>query len=241
MEFPSSLNQEAGSSSDDSNSSSKDISSPCNDQEQTSRYGQIDDSPLVNESSPSSSLAMPSVVCIDEQEIPSTSSPASSNGLIGQQIILVESIDGEVMVEVPVDSKEMISTSTNTDSPPESPLNDYKNKSSIRKFSQKSRRATPYSRRKKASYVESSSSSDEQDDYIVVGGRRERKRDQNRTAASRYRAKKRSEQEVLSMEEGQLLSKNKELSQTADRLSTEIGYLKGLMREMLVAKGLLKT
>lgn len=248
MEIPFTSSPDAGLSSIDSSSSRDTSTSPSVDEEPTSNCVQVqtpevvEDSPLVIESaSPSSSLTIPSVSCVYDQEIPSTSSPKPSSNDVMGQIILVESIDGEMMVEVPVDSQEMISTSTNTDSLSESPLNDSKSsRGSVKKSSLKSRRSTPYSRRKKVCNVESSSSSDEQDDYVMVGGRKERKRDQNRTAASRYRAKKRAEQDVLLAEEEVLLAKNKELAQKANQLSTEIGYLKDLMREMLISKGLLK-
>lgn len=199
----------------------------------------VGDNPFVIESSPSSSLEVPSVTCADEQKVPLTPPPASNEEIIGQQIILFESIDGEMIVEIPAEPRSVMSTSTsNTDSPPPSPLNDSVRKSTM-KSSSKSRRSTPYSRSKKKNYAESLSSSDDEE-YVMVGGRRERKRDQNRTAASRYRAKKRAEQEVMNDEEAVLLAKNKELSQKVNQLSSEIGYLKGLMREMLISRGLLK-
>jgi cyclic AMP-dependent transcription factor ATF-4 len=66
--------------------------------------------------------------------------------------------------------------------------------------------------------------------------KKERKRDQNKTAATRYRLKKRSEADVLSKEESLLLERNTELKSSVDKLANEIGYLKGLMREILAAK-----
>jgi len=66
--------------------------------------------------------------------------------------------------------------------------------------------------------------------------KKERKRDQNKTAATRYRLKKRSEQDLLSKEESLLLERNTELKSSVDKLANEIGYLKGLMREILAKR-----
>ncbi|GAB6025852.1 hypothetical protein CHUAL_011831 [Chamberlinius hualienensis] len=70
--------------------------------------------------------------------------------------------------------------------------------------------------------------------------RKERKKHQNRNAATKYRQKKRAEQEKIGSEEKDLEFKNKELKQKFESLSTEIAYLKGLMREILTARGMLK-
>lgn len=208
---------------------------------------QVDDSPLSAQPSPSSSLEPTSLTCVedtndDDDDMPSVSSPGQSNELPGQQVILMEPFDEEIIVEIPLDPRETLSPSTSTDSQPESLSNSGSRKAPRKVPIKSSRRAKPYSRQKPPPQDsdESSSSSDEQDGYVMRGGRKERKRDQNRTAAWRYRVKKRAEQEVLNVEEAELLEINKELSQKASQLSTEIGYLKGLMREMLISKGLLR-
>lgn len=66
--------------------------------------------------------------------------------------------------------------------------------------------------------------------------RRERKKEQNRTAALRYREKKRSEQDVLQLEADELVEKNKALSDKVDSLTREIKYLKDLMAEVQKAR-----
>lgn len=67
-----------------------------------------------------------------------------------------------------------------------------------------------------------------------------KKRCQNKTAATRYRNKKKLEFGFLRETERSLLGKNKELINNTFKLETEISYLKGLMKDILVAKGLLK-
>lgn len=62
--------------------------------------------------------------------------------------------------------------------------------------------------------------------------RRERKREQNKTAASKYRQRKRAEQGDFLSEHGQLEKRNVELKSRVDELTREINYLKGLISEI---------
>lgn len=72
----------------------------------------------------------------------------------------------------------------------------------------------------------------------VKPARKERKKVQNRTAAYRYRLKKRLEKEGRQVEISHLESINKRLTAEAEDLQREIGYLKSLMSEMFQkAKG----
>ncbi|NXP14752.1 ATF4 factor, partial [Thinocorus orbignyianus] len=64
-----------------------------------------------------------------------------------------------------------------------------------------------------------------------------KKMEQNKTAATRYRQKKRAEQEALSGECRDLEQKNQALKEKADSLSKEIQYLKDLIEEVRKAKG----
>ncbi|CAI5785990.1 cyclic AMP-dependent transcription factor ATF-4 [Podarcis lilfordi] len=64
-----------------------------------------------------------------------------------------------------------------------------------------------------------------------------KKMEQNKTAATRYRQKKRLEQEALSGECRELEQKNETLREKADSLSKEIQYLKDLIEEVRKAKG----
>uniref|UniRef100_A0AAY3ZW00 Cyclic AMP-dependent transcription factor ATF-4 n=1 Tax=Denticeps clupeoides TaxID=299321 RepID=A0AAY3ZW00_9TELE len=63
-----------------------------------------------------------------------------------------------------------------------------------------------------------------------------KKMEQNKTAATRYRQKKRAEQEVLHSECTELEQKNRELAERADSISREIQYLKDLLEEVRSAK-----
>ncbi|CAH1180456.1 unnamed protein product [Phaedon cochleariae] len=66
-----------------------------------------------------------------------------------------------------------------------------------------------------------------------------RKKEQNKNAATRYRMKKKAEVEVILHEEKEMLSANTKLSDKVTDLEREIKYLKGLMRDLFKAKGLI--
>ncbi|CAH2039709.1 unnamed protein product, partial [Iphiclides podalirius] len=70
--------------------------------------------------------------------------------------------------------------------------------------------------------------------------RRSRKKEQNKNAATRYRQKKKAEIEVLLNEEQALRTRHTELGDKCSDLQREIRYIKGLMRDLLKAKGLIK-
>ncbi|XP_037327989.2 cyclic AMP-dependent transcription factor ATF-4 [Pungitius pungitius] len=59
-----------------------------------------------------------------------------------------------------------------------------------------------------------------------------KKMEQNKTAATRYRQKRRVEQDLLNTECEELEKRNSELSDKADSISREIQYLKDLMEEV---------
>ncbi|XP_020285020.1 activating transcription factor of chaperone-like isoform X2 [Pseudomyrmex gracilis] len=67
-----------------------------------------------------------------------------------------------------------------------------------------------------------------------------RKKEQNKNAATRYRQKKKQEIKEIQGEERELADHNEKLKTQVKDLQREIGYLKGLMRDLLKAKGLLK-
>ncbi|EEZ99481.1 activating transcription factor of chaperone [Tribolium castaneum] len=69
--------------------------------------------------------------------------------------------------------------------------------------------------------------------------KKSRKKEQNKNAATRYRMKKKAEVEVILSEEKQLSMKNEELDAKINDLQREIKYLKGLMRDLFKAKGLI--
>lgn len=64
-----------------------------------------------------------------------------------------------------------------------------------------------------------------------------KKMEQNKTAATRYRQKKRVEQELLQTECDELEKKNHELAEKAESISREIQYLKDLMEEVRKRRG----
>lgn len=70
--------------------------------------------------------------------------------------------------------------------------------------------------------------------------KRIRKKEQNKNAATRYRQKKKAEIEEILGEEKGLEEMNAELQLKVSDLSREIKYLKGLMRDLFKAKGLIK-
>lgn len=71
--------------------------------------------------------------------------------------------------------------------------------------------------------------------------KKERKRGQNKTAATRYRQKKKAEKEHVYEEVTDLEDKNEMLKGKVDQLSQEIIYVKDLIAEVYVAKGLIKS
>ncbi|KAM6216485.1 cyclic AMP-dependent transcription factor ATF-4 [Rhynchocyon petersi] len=64
-----------------------------------------------------------------------------------------------------------------------------------------------------------------------------KKMEQNKTAATKYRQKKRAEQEALTGECKELEKKNESLKEKADSLAKEIQYLKDLIEEVRRARG----
>ncbi|XP_029446044.1 cyclic AMP-dependent transcription factor ATF-4 [Rhinatrema bivittatum] len=63
-----------------------------------------------------------------------------------------------------------------------------------------------------------------------------KKMEQNKTAATRYRQKKRAEHEAVSGECRELEDKNNRLKEKVDALTKEISYLKDLIEEVRIAK-----
>lgn len=62
--------------------------------------------------------------------------------------------------------------------------------------------------------------------------KKQKKMEQNKTAATRYRQKKRAEQDALLVEHAQLERKNMELTEKSESIAREIEYLKELMEEV---------
>lgn len=73
----------------------------------------------------------------------------------------------------------------------------------------------------------------------TVEDKKVRKKEQNKNAATRYRQKKKAEIKEIVGEEQELADYNDNLQDQVKELSREIGYLKGLMRDLFRAKGLM--
>lgn len=69
--------------------------------------------------------------------------------------------------------------------------------------------------------------------------RQSRKKEQNKTAANRYRLKKKAEIEILLDEERELQTQNDKLQKQYDEVSREASYIKRLLRAAFEAKGIL--
>ncbi|CAK9817065.1 Activating transcription factor of chaperone [Anthophora plagiata] len=74
----------------------------------------------------------------------------------------------------------------------------------------------------------------------TVEDKKVRKKEQNKNAATRYRQKKKQEIKEIIGEERELIEHNEKLKNQVTDLQREIGYLKGLMRDLFKAKGLIK-
>ncbi|XP_054850670.1 cyclic AMP-dependent transcription factor ATF-5 [Eublepharis macularius] len=68
------------------------------------------------------------------------------------------------------------------------------------------------------------------------GDRRQKKRDQNKTAALRYRQRKRAEHEALGDECQALEARNRDLREKAESIEREIQYVKDLLIEVYKAR-----
>lgn len=69
--------------------------------------------------------------------------------------------------------------------------------------------------------------------------KKSRKKEQNKNAATRYRLKKKAEVEEILNEERSIQKDNDELENKVNDLQREVRYLKGLMRDLFKAKGLI--
>jgi len=74
----------------------------------------------------------------------------------------------------------------------------------------------------------------------TLSDRKERKKLQNKNAATRYRQKKKEENNLIDSEIQQLERKNRELREKEDQMKREIEYLKRLMSDVYKARGIIK-
>uniref|UniRef100_A0A3B5LTM5 Cyclic AMP-dependent transcription factor ATF-4 n=1 Tax=Xiphophorus couchianus TaxID=32473 RepID=A0A3B5LTM5_9TELE len=97
---------------------------------------------------------------------------------------------------------------------------------------QKSPRSRPYPDPKHRASPPSPSTDDLTSTSKAPRDKKQKKMEQNKTAATRYRQKKRAEQDSLLVEHAQLERKNVELTEKAESMTREIEYLKELMEEV---------
>lgn len=71
---------------------------------------------------------------------------------------------------------------------------------------------------------------------VPTGERKQKKRDQNKTAAHRYRVRKRAELDCLEEELHGLEGQNRELRDKAESVEREIQYVKDLLIEVYKAR-----
>lgn len=71
---------------------------------------------------------------------------------------------------------------------------------------------------------------------VQTGERKQKKRDQNKTAAHRYRVRKRAELDSLEEELHGLEGQNRELRDKAESVEREIQYVKDLLIEVYKAR-----
>ncbi|XP_037111880.1 activating transcription factor 4b [Syngnathus acus] len=84
--------------------------------------------------------------------------------------------------------------------------------------------------------VKSSSGAAERGTLKAPKNKKLKKMEQNKTAATRYRQKRKVEQDALSTEHSMLERKNVELKEKAESMAREIEYLKELMEEVRLAR-----
>lgn len=96
------------------------------------------------------------------------------------------------------------------------------------------------SRKQQSSYVSNKNRHHKPYSRPSVEDKKVRKKEQNKNAATRYRQKKKQEIKDILGEERELTEHNEKLQCQVKDLQREIGYLKGLMRDLFKAKGLIK-
>jgi len=106
-------------------------------------------------------------------------------------------------------------------------------------FVQNRNRASPYS--KDPDYTVTPRVKSQSSKKTKTLDKKLRKKEQNKTAALRYRVKKREEADTIQSEVDGLESRNGELKGKVEELEREIKYMKELMREVYMAKGLIKN
>jgi len=197
-------------------------------------------SPLVDSpSSPVYTLDLGSEVDVSESEVKPV--VASVVPTTVPRLVLSLSPTRIVLVLAPKDEIGIATTTTVTttsevihSSPPASPPRS----SRSRPYPEPKHKASPASSSATSVKVKSlpGAGGEERTSLKTVKNKKLKKMEQNKTAATRYRQKKRAEQESLLAEHEVLERKNMELTERAESMAREIEYLKELMAEVRMAR-----
>ncbi|XP_057716547.1 activating transcription factor 4b [Corythoichthys intestinalis] len=190
-----------------------DLPSPCSP---------CDDTPA---SSPTYTLDLGSEVDVPMDEV----KPEATVVPQVQRIVLSLSPTRIVLVLAPKDGSGVTASTRSNVSHSSSPAKS----SRARPYPDPKQKETPLSPTVK---VKSSPGMNERETLKAPKNRKLKKMEQNKTAATRYRQKKRAEQDALLTEHSMLERKNVELQEKSESMAREIEYLKELMEEVRVAR-----
>ncbi|KAL3066250.1 hypothetical protein OYC64_016244 [Pagothenia borchgrevinki] len=171
---------------------------------------------------------------------------------LGSEVDVLEVLSSPVVLPSPPPSGHMLVVNALPDQPIKTspPSSDCESDSGIESFTDSpprllsspptptlpsSSRTKPYSKKPEPSSSSSSSISIKMKSVSgapKVVEKKLKKMEQNKTAATRYRQKKRVEQDLVSEECEELMKKNEALEERAEAISREINYLKELMEEV---------
>ncbi|XP_059204995.1 activating transcription factor 4b [Centropristis striata] len=192
-------------------------------------------SPLVESpSSPTYTLDLGSEVDVSESEVKPVVAPVVAP-VVSAVPRLVLSLSPTRIVLVLAPKNEIGITTTVTTTPqihPSPPASPPPKPSRSRPYPEPTYKASPPSPSATSVKVKR----DERETMKAPKAKKLKKMEQNKTAATRYRQKKRTEQESLVTEHTLLERKNMELKEKAESMAREIEYLKELMEEVRQAR-----
>lgn len=151
------------------------------------------------------------------------------------RIVLVLSPKEEVNAMITLPGEMVVENSQSSTSPdPQTPTSPQSRSSRVKPYSTPDSKPTQNQQSELPTIsgrVKSASGS-----KVVVEKKKLKKMEQNKTAATRYRQKKRAEQDSLQSECAVLEERNQELTEKAESIAKEIQYLKELMEEVKRAR-----
>ncbi|XDV13555.1 hypothetical protein PO909_001941 [Leuciscus waleckii] len=188
--------------------------------------------------SPSDTLELGCEVDIAEVQSPppvEMQVPKIVLSLTPTRIVLVLSPKEEVNAMITLPGEMVVENSqSSTSSDPQTPTSPQSHSSRVKPYSTPDSKPTQNQQSELPTLsgrVKSASGS-----KVVVEKKKLKKMEQNKTAATRYRQKKRAEQDSLHSECTVLEERNQELTEKAESIAKEIQYLKELMEEVKRAR-----